>query len=189
MTPVWKQPASSIAAVAILGLVTLLIATLLIDPVVSFFANAGHRQQIGLERLQKLQRLASRAPDMERDLKKLVDDPVWTRIYKTPSTEAAATALQSEFRELSVRRAIVLDNVQPLPSQREGEFTKLLVRVGFNATIDQLAGLLTSMESSSRMLLLDTLYVSAPLNQASDSNPVLTIRADVASYWLEPAKP
>jgi len=165
-------------AIAVLLVLVLLAVQLLIMPVVSWFQTNRNERDRSLRQLAKLQTLVDAAPAMENALSTIDAHAIWQRLYPA----GGSGALQQDFRSIVEAQGITLDSVQPLENTHMGDFDQIRVQVAFNTTIDHLSRLLLAVQSAPHMLRFDKLYVTAPMTQSGNDNPVLVVRGDVVGY-------
>jgi len=73
------------------------------------------------------------------------------------------------------------------PATAQGPLTRIAVQLSLSMPIDQLAETLARLQSHSKLLKIDRLTIQAPDFQSVDTNPTLSIQAEIAGFLVTPA--
>ena len=98
------------------------------------------------------------------------------------TADIAATSLQSDVRAMLDASHATLQTIQPLPNKQDGLFQDISYQIALTATIDQLSDLVHRIDSSTKILTLDQVVVTAPEYQDPTTNPTLSVRLNISGY-------
>lgn len=178
-----------LAALLLLGMSFALLISLTLLPLVGFVNSLIQQRRLELKQLSTLLGLVSAEPELRASVARIDAHPIWQRLYRNPVTGEAESELQGDFRALATSQGITVDTLQPLEPSAEKEFTRLLLRVGFNTTVDHLGQLLVAMAAAPHFMKFENLYVTSPMSQNGGSNAPLVVRGDVLAYVLPERSP
>ncbi len=147
---------SRLLALLILGALIALVVVLTVMPVWS--ANRHYSEVIsGQEgRLEQLQRSAAIGASLQGRHDQLrrwqASD---TQYLKSTSEALAGAELQRVVKRISVAQKAQLLSTQILPSQEEGGFTRVSLKVRIRGTLEQIVRVIHALETSTPFLFLD----------------------------------
>lgn len=157
-----------------------------IRPVIGHFTDREDNRESALRSLARDRALLKQALDITHALQSVSESPRRSRFYEGHKPAQATLQLEGDVRAL-----IALPN-QPSsmiaePSLTQGPLTRLSVKITLSVSIDQLTGILVRLSQQSRFLKIESFTVQAPDYQAVDSNPILSVQAQIAGFMLTPA--
>ena len=74
-----------------------------------------------------------------------------------------------------------------VPVVVEGPLTRIATKVTLSLTIDQLTESLARLRSRAQFLRIESLTIQAPDYQMADSNPMLSIQAEIVGFMVTTA--
>jgi hypothetical protein len=154
-------------------------------PIVETVRASGDERQAILRAVSRDRALVSQAPAIQSALTSLEQSPRWARFYASQKADQATLQLETDLRTL-LTMPNALTSMTAEPATVQGPLTRIAVKVTLSMPIDQLAQTFAMLQSYVRLLHVDSLTVQAPDNQASDSNPRLTIQAEIVGFMLTP---
>jgi hypothetical protein len=179
MQPVAVRRICSIAAllVAALGVWLGIVA-----PLRTLALSQGHWRSGARTALARARAEAALGPAVQALVQTLPSAAVWQRLYQGQNDAAADSGLRQDLSSLLTNSGAKTDSLTMLPQLRQGPLTRHGVRISASLSIDQLRAFLTALRSHARYLRIEHLNVTAPLNQPPDTNPSLTIKADIYGF-------
>jgi hypothetical protein len=125
--------------------------------------------------------------DLQQRVQELTELHASEPYYLTRETDAlAAVELQDRVTEAINKNGGTIRSIQPLPTEKEGEFQRVTLRVQITTTIGSLFYIVYELETSQPFLLLDNVDIkSRQPRVGADSQvgePVLTVTLDLYGY-------
>ena len=171
-----------------LALLVLAIATLwlvILQPISLYLSAGTEERQSALRTLKRDRALLLQEPRIRAALTSLEQSPRWGRFYDNHKPEQAVLQLETDLRTL-FSSPNNLTSMTAEPATALGPLTQIAVKVTLSMPIDQLAEALSRLQQHSRLLRVDKLTIQAPDFQAEDSNPLLSIQAEVVGFLVTP---
>lgn len=171
------------AAIALLGIALALLWLGLIDPLVTYFRHGSDERRADLNSLSRDRALVSEDAGTETTLTTLRASPRWARFYETQKGDKVVLQLQSDLREV-FKAPNNPTSMTAVPIVIEGPLTRIATKVTLSLTIDQLTDSLARLRSHAQFLRIESLTIQAPDYQMADTNPTLSIQAEIAGFML-----
>ncbi len=168
-------------AIALLGIALALLWLGLIDPVATYFRHSADERRAQLDSLSRDRALVSQDADTETTLTTLRTSRRWARFYETQKAEKALLQLQSDLREV-FKAPNNPTSMTAVPVVVEGPLTHIATKVTLSLTIDQLTESLGRLRSHTQFLRIESLTIQAPDYQMADTNPTLSIQAEIVGF-------
>ena len=111
--------------------------------------------------------------------------PRWQNFYASQKPEAATLQMESDLRAL-FKSTNNPTSMTAEPATSRGSLTRLAVRVTMSMRVDQLAEALDHLQRQAKHLQIETLTIQSPDFQAPDTNPILTIQAEIVGFMVTP---
>jgi hypothetical protein len=172
-------------AIALLGIGLALLWLGLIDPAASYFWHSADERRAELNSLSRDRALVSQDADIQSAIAMLGKSPRWMRFYETQRTDKAVLQLQTDLREI-FKAPNNPTSMTGLPAAVEGPVTRIATKVTLLLTIDQLTESLARLSSRAQLLRIESLTIQAPDYQIADTNPTLSIQAEIAAFMVTP---
>jgi hypothetical protein len=172
-------------AIALLGIALALLWLGLIDPAASYVGHSADQRRAALISLSRDRALVSHNADTQSALAVLAKSPRWSRFYDTQKTDKALLQLQTDMREI-FKAPNNPSSMTGLPAIIEGPVTRIATKVTLSLTIDQLTESLARLSSRAQLLRIESLTIQAPDYQIADTNPTLSIQAEIAAFMATP---
>jgi Type II secretion system (T2SS), protein M subtype b len=172
-------------AIALLGFALALLWLGLIDPATSYVWHSSDERRAELNSLSRDRALVSQSADTQSAIATLANSPRWARFYETQKTDKAVLQLQADLREI-FKAPNNPTSMTGLPAAIEGPITRIATKVTLSLTIDQLTESLARLSSHAQLLRIESLTIQAPDYQIADTNPTLSIQAEIAAFMVTP---
>lgn len=173
-------------AIALLGVALALLWLGLIDPVASYFRHNADQRGADLNALSRDRALVSQDRSIEATLAALKASPRWSRFYDTQKADKVVLQLQSDLREV-FKAPNNPTSMTAVPVVVEGPLTRVATKVTLSLTIDQLTESLARLHSHAQLLRIENLMIQAPDYQPADTNPTLSIQAEIVGFMISSA--
>jgi type II secretion system (T2SS) protein M len=171
------------AAIALLGFALILLWVGLINPVADYFHRKAFERKADLTSLSRDRALLVQDPAIQSTLATLAQSPRWARFYESQKPDKAVLQLQTDLREiLKAPNNPTSMTVQPVV--QKGPLTRVAVKVTLFMTIDQLTECLERLQTHTQFLQIENLTIQAPDYQMRDTNPSLSIQAEIVGYMV-----
>ncbi len=174
------------AALALLGMALGLLWTGLINPITEYFRHSTFQRRADLDTLSRDRALLSQDAATQATLSALGTSPRWARFYETQKADKAVAQMQSDLREVFMAPNNPT-SMTVLTTATQGPLTRLGMKVILSLTIDQLTDSLGRLRSHARLLQIENITIQAPDYQAADTNPTLSIQAEIFGFMVLPA--
>ena len=174
-----------IIAIALLAISVALVWFAVIDPIVGFAKDRSEKRQVGLRALRRDRALLTQEPKTVADLEAIDHSPRWERLYTSQKPEQAILEMETDLRKI-ITAPNNPTSMTALGVVAAGPLSKIAVKVTMSMPIDQLANTLAQMQSQAKYLRVENLLIQAPDYAPAESNPTLSVQADVAGYLLAP---
>jgi Type II secretion system (T2SS), protein M subtype b len=171
------------AALALVAMALTLLWMGLINPVTDHLRRSTDERHAALDSLSRDRALVSQDTATQSALGKLTATPRWARFYATQKADKAALQLQSDLREI-FKAPNNPTSMTAVPAVAEGPLTRIAAKVTLSLTIDQLTESLARLNSHAQFLRIENLAIQAPDYQIADTNPTLSIQAEVVGYMV-----
>jgi hypothetical protein len=158
----------------------------LIDPIVEYFRHSAYERHADLDSLSRDRALLSQDAEIQATLTAIAKNPRWTRFYETQKADKAVLQLETDLREV-FKAPNNPTSMTALPVTIEGPLTRLSAKVTLSLTIDQLTEALERLRSHAQLLQLVNVTIQAPDYQMPDTNPTLSIQAEIVGFMVTPA--
>lgn len=170
-------------AIALLGIALALLWLGLLDPLVNYFRHSADERRAQLDSLSRDRALVSQDAGTETTLTTLRTSPRWARFYETQKADKAVLQLQSDLREV-FKAPNNPTSMTAVPVVVEGPLSRIATKVTLSLTIDQLTESLARLRSHAQFLKIESLTVQAPDYQMADTNPALSIQAEIVGFMV-----
>jgi Type II secretion system (T2SS), protein M subtype b len=175
-------------AIALLGMLLVSIWSGMIAPVVDYLDTAALSRGISLRALKRNRALVRQA-DAIIEARRSVDQSTrWRNFYEGSKPESATIQLEADIRTI-LREANGPTSMSAEPAIVRGPVTRIAVRVNLSMRVDQLAEALDRIQKNARQLRIESLTVQAPDFQGTQTNPPVTVQAEVSALMLTQAIP
>jgi hypothetical protein len=171
------------AAITLLGIALALLWLGLLDPLVTYFRHGADERRADLNSLSRDRALVSEDAGTETTLTALEKSPRWARFYETQKADKAVLQLQSDLREV-FKAPNNPTSMTAVPVVVEGPFTRIATKITLSLTIDQLTESLARLRSRTQLLRIESLTIQAPDYQMVDTNPTLSIQAEIVGFMI-----
>jgi hypothetical protein len=172
-----------VLALALLALTILIVWFIAVQPIVAAIVSSSDERQATLRRLSRDSTLVAQDAEVRAALSAVEQNPRWARFYDSQKTDRAVLQLETDLRAL-VTTPNNPTSMIVQPATAQGRVTRLAVKVTLSMSIDQLAETLSRMQLNSRLLKIESLTIQAPDYQVVDTNPTLSIQAEIVGYML-----
>jgi hypothetical protein len=172
-----------VGAIALLGLAIILLWVGLIDPVADYFRRTAFERRTDLASLSRDRALLAQDPVIRSTLDRLAQSPRWARFYESQAPDKAVLQLETDLREIFKAP----NNPTSMTAQavvQKGSLTRLAVKITLSMSIDQLTESLGRLQSHTQLLQIEELIIQAPDYQMRDTNPTLSIQAEVVGFMV-----
>lgn len=183
MTRVLSPIQQRCIALGLLGVAFALLWLGLIDPIANHFRHSADQRGTDLNALSRDRALVSQDSGVETTLTALKGSPRWARFYETQKADKAVLQMQADLREV-FKAPNNPTSMTAVPVAVEGSLTRIATKITLSLTIDQLTESLTRLHSHSQLLRIESLTIQAPDYQTADTNPTLTIQAQIVGYMV-----
>jgi hypothetical protein len=173
------------AALSLLVMVVAVIWMAIARPVIDEFQSHTEDRIADLRALSRDRALVSQASLIHGALANLEQSPRWARFYGGQRQDKALSQMEADLRELLKAP----NNPTSMTAQNvtaKGLLMRLAVKVTLSMSIDQWTDTLARLQAHSKFLQIDALTIQAPDYQNVDSNPTLSIQAEIVGYWIPP---
>ena len=148
------------------GLTVICLAALwvaIVSPVMSWYQ--ARSQDLDDRRLvvARMALIAGTVPDLLREATALraAAPAVRNIALEAPSDAVAGGRLQQRIQDLAAAAGITLSSIETLPTQQQGGYRRISLRVACSASLPVLVSLLQTLEVSSPRMLIDDLDLDA----------------------------
>jgi hypothetical protein len=170
-------------ALALLGIALALLWLGFIYPLLTYFRHGADVRGADLNSLSRDRALVSEDAGTEATLTALMGSPRWARFYETQKADKAVLQLQTDLREV-FKAPNNPTSMTAVPVVVEGPLTRIATKVTLSLTIDQLTESLARLHSRAQFLRIESLTIQAPDYQMADTNPTLTIQAEIVGFMV-----
>jgi hypothetical protein len=170
-------------ALALLGIAVALLWLGLFDPIASYFRHSSDQRVAALNALSRDRALVSQDSRTDKMLTALRASPRWARFYETQKPDKAVLQMQSDLREV-FKVPNNPTSMTAVPVSVEGPLTRIATKITLSLTIDQLTESLSRLNSHAQLLRIESLTIQAPDYQTPDTNPTLSIQAEIAGFMI-----
>lgn len=174
-----------ILALVLLFLAGALLWAVILEPALEHRHSGADNRHAVLRALQRERGLLAQEPKVRVALTALEQSPRWARFYDTQKPDQAIFQLEKDLRGI-IKASSPISMVAE-PASAQGPLTRIAVQVSLSMPIDQLAETLARVQSHSKLLKIDRLTIQAPDFQSVDTNPTLSIQAEIAGFLVTPA--
>jgi Type II secretion system (T2SS), protein M subtype b len=174
-------------ALSLFGVALALLWLGLIAPVAEYFGHSAERRQGDLDSLSRDRALISQDSNTQAALSAIGKSPRWARFYDTQKPDKAVLQMQSDLREV-FKAPNNPTSMTAVPVVVEGALTRIATKITLSLTIDQLTEALARLHSHAQLLRIESLSIQAPDYQMPDSNPTLSIQAEIVGFMVTAAK-
>jgi hypothetical protein len=171
------------AALALLGMALGLLWMGLISPIADYFRHSANERRADLDSLSRDRALLSQDAATQTTLSALGTSSRWARFYETQKADKAILQLQSDLREV-FKVPNNPTSMTAMPAVVLGPLTRLGTKVTLSLTIDQLTQSLERLRSHAQLLQIENLTIQAPDYQMADTNPTLSIQAEIVGFMV-----
>jgi type II secretion system (T2SS) protein M len=178
-------PQRRAAAIALLGFALILLWAGLINPVADHFHRSAFERKADLAALSRDRALLAQDAAIQSTMATLGQSPRWARFYDSQKPDKAVLQLQTELREI-FKAPNNPTSMTVQPTVQKGSLTRLAVKITLSMTIDQLTESLGRLQAHARMLQIENLTIQAPDFQMRDTNPTLSIQAEIIGFMVTP---
>jgi hypothetical protein len=154
-----------------------------IEPVANYFRHSADQRRGDLSSLSRDRALVSQASSTEAALTAIGGSSRWARFYETQKADKAVLQMQSDLREV-FRAPNNPTSMTAVPVAVDGPLTRIATKITLSLTIDQLTESLARLHSHSQLLRIESLTIQAPDFQAADTNPTLSIQAEIVGFMV-----
>ena len=172
-------PARRVAALGLLGVLIASVWLSLVYPALEQIDAAGERRGISLRALKRSRALLQQSAAIEAADASVSSSPRWRNFYRAAKPEVATLQMETDLRTL-LRDSNNPTSMAAEPALVQGPVTRLGVRVTLSMRIDQLADALDRIQKEPHQLRVTQLTIQAPDGQAAQTNPQLTIQAEIS---------
>lgn len=170
-------------AVALLGIALALLWLGLIDPLAAYFRHSADQRRADLNSLSRDRALVSQDAGTEVTLTALGTSPRWARFYETQRADKAVLQMQSDLREV-FKAPNNPTSMTAVAVVVEGPLTRIATKITLSLTIDQLTDSLARLQSHTQLLRIESVTIQAPDYQMADTNPTLSIQAEIVGFMV-----
>jgi hypothetical protein len=174
-----------ILALGLLMAALLLAWSLVVDPLLTFVSTRGDDREAQLRALARDNALMAKDPKIKEALAAAIASPRWARLYDSDKPDKAVLQMETEIKDL-IATPNNPTSIIAVPPMSKGLLTRIAVKVSLNMPIDQFGQFLSRLQAHSKLLQIDALTVQSPEYQAANTNPPLSIQAEIAGYLLTP---
>jgi hypothetical protein len=171
------------AAIALLGLAMILLWMGLIEPIAGYIHRTAFERKADLASLSRDRALLAQDVAIQSTLSTLAQSPRWTRFYQSQKTDQAVLQLQTDLREI-FKAPNNPTSMTVQPAVQRGPLTRLAVKITLSMPIDQLTESLGRLQAHTRLLQIENLTIQAPDYQMRDTNPTLSIQAEIIGFMV-----
>jgi hypothetical protein len=173
------------AAIALLGIALVLLWMGLVGPIAEYFRHSAYERRADLDALSRDRALLSQDADIQITLAALGKNPRWTRFYETQKVDKAVLQLETDLREI-FKAPNYPTSMTASPVVIDGPLTRVAAKVTLSLTIDQLTESLDRLRSHAQLLQIQNFTIQAPDYQMPDTNPTLSIQAEIVGFMVTP---
>jgi hypothetical protein len=170
-------------ALALFGVALMLLWVGLLDPIVGYIRHSAEQRRADLNSLSRDRALVSQDGSTQTALTAMGSSPRRARFYETQKADKAVLQMQSDLREV-FKAPNNPTSMTAVPVAVEGALTRIATRVTLSLTIDQLTESLARLHSHAQLLRIESLTIQAPDYQTPDSNPTLSIQAEIVGFMV-----
>jgi Type II secretion system (T2SS), protein M subtype b len=170
-----------VVALGILGMAVTALWLGLFKPTIDVVKSRTFDRHAALRALGRDRTLVAQAPAIRTALASLEQSPRWGRFYESQKADKATLQMETELRAL-FKTPNTLTSMTAQPAVVQGPLTRIAVKVTLSMPIDQLAEALGQLQMNARLLQLESVTIQASDYQLPDTNPTLTILAEIAGF-------
>lgn len=177
-----------IAALALAAGVVALIVTGLVVPFAERLASLDQQKRIAAAAVQRLTiRIGDRDGFAQR-LNALKMEVAASDTHVKAATPAIGSAVvQRLLAEAAARNGVRVASVQVLPGTAEAGFQRIALQADLQGPFPGMAALLHDLESGRPYVFVEAVDIEAHSGaQAGEEAPLLSVRADLVAYMMEP---
>ena len=176
-----------IAALGLLAVYVVALWSILVAPIIHYIGSRNGDRQAALKGLARDRALVWQEPRVRAALADVNRSARWARFYDGTTSEKAALELQSDVRAMLKASTARDTSMTVLPAAKSLDLTRVAVRVSCAMPIDQLVDFFGRLQSHTKLLQITNLVIQAPDYQPVESNPTLSIQAEVIGYMFTPS--
>jgi Tfp pilus assembly protein PilO len=170
-------------ALALLGAVLVVLWFAVLSPIIERVGTLRDERESGLRAVSRDRALVVQARGIQAALQSVEQSSRWSRFYDTQKPDQATLQLETDLRTL-FKSSTTLTSMTAQPASNHGQLTRVSVKVTLSMPIDQLAECLGRLQSHTRLLQIESLTIQAADFQPIETNPVLSIQAQIAGFML-----
>jgi Type II secretion system (T2SS), protein M subtype b len=178
--------ARRIVAFAIFGAVSLTLWFAVFQPIWDSIDTDLENRGIALRALKRNRALLLERSAVQAAAASVERSPRWRNFYQNQTPEAATVQLQTDLRSL-FKESNNPTSITAEPAIARGPLTRISVRVTLSVRVDQLADALDRLQKHERQLRVETLIIQAPESQSPQTNPTLSVQAEISALLLASA--
>ena len=186
MTGLPEGNAGKAAALAILALVVAAIYFAILSPVLAFYDSNAERLEQRRELARRDQNAANDLPRLRALAKQRGNSTQNVNLLTGASDAIAAAALQSSLKDMFEDEGAKFTSAATMPSETEGAFRRVGVRIAFSGDLQLLTTVLLGIEAAHPVLAVGNLELHVAADSESEGeNPSLAIALDVFGYRVK----
>ncbi|MFC3228225.1 type II secretion system protein GspM [Marinibaculum pumilum] len=184
-----SKPVRRALALAILVAIPLLAWLLVISPLAGMVASRQAAIAAEIDRLNRLDEVASRIPGLQRLDKALADRlKSGGEVWEERSDTVVSANMETLVRGIVEKNGGSLASSSPLPTRSEQEFKLVRVRFKMSGPLDMVEKTLEAVAQARPALFVEGFQIEVPANASPpDKPPVLNLDLDVMGYLQEVA--
>lgn len=162
-----------VTAVGLAALALLALYTFVIDPVAALYET--NRQQLDeqLEIAARYRGWAAELPALRKEAKERRDHA--NALLRGGSDQEAAALIQSTLKTIVEDEGSKITTAEVLPSEKEDNFTRVVVRTSFASNLKSLTAILRQVESGAPALFVRSIDVHADTSSGSEEPPLAVV--------------
>jgi hypothetical protein len=170
-------------AIGLLGASLALFWFALASPIADYIDAHAEQRGISLRALRRDRALLQEAPAVQAALSSVDRNVHWQSLYESPEPEATAVQLEADLRAL-LKSTGNPTSMTVVPPVARGPVTRIGVKVSMSMRVDQLAQTLELLQRQPKRLQIESLIIQSPDFQPADTNPMLTIQAEIVGFMV-----
>jgi Tfp pilus assembly protein PilO len=152
-----------------------------VGPTIDAIESHTEARRAALRALGRDRALVAQAPALRTALASVEQSARWSRLFENQKPDRATLQIESDLRDLfNAPNTLTAMTAQPAVAQ--GALTRLGVRVSLSLSLGQWTEALAKLQQHPRLLQLESVTIQAPDFQVLDTNPTLTIQAEVVGF-------
>jgi hypothetical protein len=170
-------------AIGLLGASLALFWFVIASPIADYIDAHAEQRGISLRALRRDRALLQEAPAVQAALSSADRSAHWQSLYESPKPETAAVQLEADLRAL-LKSTGNPTSMMVVPPVSRGPLTRIGVKVSLAMRVDQLAQTLELLQRQPKRLQIESLTIQSPDFQPADTNPMLTIQAEIVGFMV-----